>query len=379
VKGILQFTFTSIIITGSLFPCKDAGAITATVTGSLPSRLSECSGLDYGLNNTFWTHNDGYGDNRIYKISSNGALLRTLYISGATNYDWEDITHNASRTYLYIGDFGNNNSSRQNLRIYRIPHPNNYSSSSVSSSRIYFSYPDQTQFPSPWQNFDVEAFFHDDGKLFLFTKGYGGATAYTKMYSVPDAPGTYVATLCDSFYVSSKVTSADLSPDRKTMILLTNNRMHVFRNFSGTDYFGGQYLQLGIAGYSTQKEGIAFSSNNCVYMTEEGSANKIYTSDLSPYITSAIKLSEEQVQNEEAPAITLYPNPADHEFSIEAGDNPYTVNIFDLTGKHFISESHAGGGVKKTIDTSAFPAGIYFCRLMSEGREVETIRFSVLH
>ena len=51
----------------------------------------------------------------------------------------------------------------------------------------------------PWMNFDVEAFFHFNGHLYLFTKADGDAIGYTKMYRLSDDPGSYSATLVDSF------------------------------------------------------------------------------------------------------------------------------------------------------------------------------------
>jgi len=94
--------------------------VTPTIVAPIDSLIAECSGLDYTGGTHFWAHNDGYGDNTLYRISNSGVYTRSLVISNATNYDWEDITHDADRDYLYIGDFGNNSCSRTNLRIYRI-------------------------------------------------------------------------------------------------------------------------------------------------------------------------------------------------------------------------------------------------------------------
>ncbi|MBK8364208.1 MAG: hypothetical protein IPL24_11160 [Bacteroidetes bacterium] len=66
-------------------------AITATLKGSLPSSVGECSGLDFNGNASFWTHNDGFGDNRLYKVGMTGSLQQTITLTGATNFDWEDL------------------------------------------------------------------------------------------------------------------------------------------------------------------------------------------------------------------------------------------------------------------------------------------------
>src|SRR5215203_791239 len=99
------FTFILGIVCSFL---ASAVSITPAVFVALPSSLPECSGLDYAGSGRFWMHNDGYGDNNLYKVNNLGVLTRTVTVSGATNCDWEDLAHDFNRNYLYIGDFGNN-------------------------------------------------------------------------------------------------------------------------------------------------------------------------------------------------------------------------------------------------------------------------------
>ena len=214
-----------------------AYSITPTLVAALPATLVECSGLDYTGNNAYWSHNDGYGDNHIYKLNNSGSITRTITVNNAINYDWEDLTHDFNRNYLYIGDFGNNACDRTNLHIYRINHPKNFSGSSVTADVINFTYPDQTQFPSPWMNFDAEGFFHHNGLLYIFSKADGSAIGYTKLYTIPDQPGTYVATLVDSFYTNDRITSADINSDASAVIISSNSHIHIFSGWSGVDIF----------------------------------------------------------------------------------------------------------------------------------------------
>ena len=117
-----------------------AVAVNTTVMGDLPSQLVECSGVDFTGGASFWTHNDGYGDNNLYKVSNTGALSRTVNVIGAVNSDWEDLTHDYSRTYMFIGDFGNNACDRTNLHIYRTPYP----SIAIYSCNNYFFFVDKS-------------------------------------------------------------------------------------------------------------------------------------------------------------------------------------------------------------------------------------------
>ncbi len=358
-------------------------AITATVRGSLPTSINEASSLNYDGESGFWSNNDGGGSNKIYRISSTGSLKQSITILESTNTDWEDITHDADRSNMFIGDFGNNNSSRRNLKIYKIPYPSSASGNTITASAINFSYPDQTKFPSSWNNFDVEAFFSLKGKLYLFTKGIGNAAKYTKMYMLPDKPGTYVATLVDSFYVNGRITGAAMSPDKKSAVLISNTQIHLFRNFISNNIFTGQYFKIGISGSWTQKEGVSFFSNSLIYLSDEGvpGRNHLYSVDLSSYIITP-RLSS-QIINEEVFSsikINAYPNPANSFTSIENNElfSHVEILIINLNGqvvKH-IEIENPDQNIR--LETDMLPAGIYAIQLIGDYRKKMNVLISVV-
>jgi len=113
----------------------------------LPIALKESSGLCYTDGN-LWTFNDGGNSNKIYKIdSSTGEILQTVEVENFPNIDWEDIT--AESSYIYIGDFGNINGNRSDLKILRIRKADlNVQASilKVNSEAFNFSYTDQMNF-----------------------------------------------------------------------------------------------------------------------------------------------------------------------------------------------------------------------------------------
>ena len=372
----ISILFISTLITKSTF------AVTAAVVGTLPSVLVESSGLAYTGGSSFWSHNDGYGDENLYKISNTGALTRTVEVLGTVNHDWEDLAQDVNKTHMYIGDFGNNNCDRTNLRIYRIPHPSSISGTSVTAEAITFSYPDQALFPSPWMNFDVEAFFHFNDRLYLFTKPDLNAVGYTKMYSLPDQPGSYVATLVDSFYTNDRTTSADISPDGTSMILIANSRIHLFRNFAGDNFFGGQYTKISVTGGWTQKEAMSFSSNNQIYMTDEdnGAGAKLYVIDMSPWIPNQTPTGISQTRNVED--YLIFPNPANTYFTAQfngAGTSHSALKLFDLTGKEVETVIGTAGVSKLRMETTKLPAGVYFYKLFADDRELKTARLVITH
>ncbi|MEY4594304.1 MAG: hypothetical protein RIQ47_714 [Bacteroidota bacterium] len=355
----------SLFLFALLFGCQilhaetQAALVTPIVVAPIDSMIDECSGLDYTGGTHFWAHNDGYGDNTLYRISNSGVYTRSLVISNATNYDWEDLTHDEGRNYLFIGDFGNNSCGRTNLRIYRITYPLLTSPASVTADEIQFSYPDQTLFPSPWYNFDAEAFFHHNGNFYIFSKADSSAIGYTKLYRVPDQPGTHVAMLIDSFYTNDRITSAAMNDDSSAVVLLANNRIHLFTGWTGDNFFTGNYTMLRFSTSWTQKEAITFYTRTTVWMADEsdGVSNFLYRVDLSAYIPPPATTG---IMELVVPEVRVYPNPASEELTVCIPNLMSRVDysLTDMTGK----KVHFGSSINDDsfgIDVHALPSGIY--------------------
>jgi len=169
-----------------------AQKFTIEPTASLPPETSESSGVIF-LNDVIITHNDSGGEAILYEVDpNNGELIRELVVDDASNVDWEDLC--IDQQYIYIGDIGNNNGDRTDLKIYRISLLDYFQSSNdtVSVDTIRYAYEDQVNFePDPLTNFDAEALISFDDSLYLFTKNR--EDFHTNIYSLPKTPGDYQA------------------------------------------------------------------------------------------------------------------------------------------------------------------------------------------
>jgi len=91
--------------------------------------LSELSGLAASRRNpgVLWVHNDSGDAPRIYAINEKAQLLGACNIRGANNRDWEDIAvgpgPDPNRSYLYLGDLGDNAAKYPEVIVYRMPEP----------------------------------------------------------------------------------------------------------------------------------------------------------------------------------------------------------------------------------------------------------------
>ncbi|MBO0934493.1 hypothetical protein [Fibrella aquatilis] len=221
--------------------------------GTLPKVVNESSGLARrhgppGSPPTFWTHNDGGGRPTLYGITLTGTLIDSLPLVGAKNVDWEDLAQQDT-TRLFIADVGNNANTRRDLGVYGVKEerkkgavrrfgkeegertsplrnssfPNRRTAPFFLSS---FTFSDQTAFPPPGRNFDCEAVFYARDSLFLLSKNRSGHTV--RLYGMPAQPGNRALAPLDSVYIKSMVTGAAISPDYKTLAVLTYGKILFF-------------------------------------------------------------------------------------------------------------------------------------------------------
>lgn len=239
----------------------------------LPPKLNENSGMIF-YRNLFWTFNDSGGKNTLYAFNKKGQIKREIEIKNAKNVDWEDIAQD--KNHIYIGDFGNNNGVRNNLKIYKINKKDitKKKNGKVHSSEIEFEYANQETFHySPLSaKFDCEAMIEFKDHLYLFTKDWSDRT--TTVYKMPKKKGKYRVQPIDSFEVNGLVTGADISPDEKKIALIGyrnyNPYAWLFSNFPDDNFFKGEntYVQLeGI--YDAQTEGICFIGNDSLAISCE--------------------------------------------------------------------------------------------------------------
>lgn len=268
--------------------------------------LNESSGLTF-LDGKMWSFSDSGNPNDIYRVdSSSGAILQTVDVSNATNVDWEDMTSNDN--YLFIGDFGNNNGTRQDLKIYRINKTSLTSTATaVTASVINFSYSDQTSFPSlpTNNNFDCEAMIFLNDSIHLFSKNW--VDKQTKHYVLPNIPGTHVAQYRETYNTGFLVTSA--SVQKYGVIALIGYlrtgtfpvSMSMIYDYKNHLLFNGNKRKFDVSTQLVygQVEGIEFSNTSTAFVTNELYTNgstipaKLRTVNIGAYL----------------PASYLYPKP----------------------------------------------------------------------
>ena len=243
---------------------------------TLDTKLKEISGIEIDKAGKLWGINDGGNTAQLHRIDKDGKVSKSITISNAKNLDWEDMTQD-DFGHFFIGDFGNNDNIRKWLTIYKIENPIDIKGEETQAEIIKFTFPKQLNFPpkSSEKNFDLEAFVFYKRNLYLFSKNrtepFDGDT---NLYKIGDHADNYQADFISNFNTCTTyeklcwITSAALSPDRTKLVLLDSERLWLFENWQGDDFFSGDAYKIDL-GIVTQKEAVTFVDENTIVFTDE--------------------------------------------------------------------------------------------------------------
>lgn len=330
----------------------------------LENSIEETSGLIY-LDGRTITHNDSGGGALLFEVDEQtGKVTRQVAIANATNRDWEDIEQDG--TYIYIGDFGNNNGSRKDLKIYRISKSDYLNGDDTATAElIEFSYEDQTDFTSANMNtnFDAEALIAYEGLLYIFTKNW--IDGRTHIYRLPKEPGTHSAVRIDEFNSDGLVTGATYNSISDRVILVGYSGISPFltqlSGFSNGKFSNGSIIRTDLdvpGGISVQIEAIAFENATRHLLSSESN----FLGDAGLMDISLSTLSVDDVSGLET---LIYPNPAREKLWIAVDSPLKRVEIYDYNGR-LVLEKKVNSD---SVSLDELPKGNYVIRLFNETGE----------
>jgi len=267
--------------------------------------IAEQSGIvmSHTFPGVFWVHNDSGDSARLFALTADGKVIMPawlgdqfipdaaggavgtkqpypgLLIEGASNVDWEDIALDGDT--LYIGDVGNNGNARRDLGVYVLPEPNPRATDRQRVLKFLpVAYPGQKTFPGEQWHYDCEALFVFHGKLYFVTKHrapgqINGPEISADLYRLDTA---YTDKVNPLVKVDSKsnlggwVTAANLSPDGKTLAVLTNFPIASVWLFqtpaSGDKFLSSPARQITVTNVK-QAEGLCWTDGKTLLITNE--------------------------------------------------------------------------------------------------------------
>jgi len=264
---MLRMAFFAVLLCNGIAAAAPAPVLWAPTPYAkvLSAPIKEMSGIVKvpGRDNTYWVHNDHGDSARIFAITAEGKSILPTYsrftsygdepeqgkeqwqgfpVLDAQNVDWEDIA--IDQNYLYIADMGNNSNARRDLGIYLVSKIDPTASTRTAViQHLPVVYPEQTAFPPKELHYDSESLFIFNEKLYLITKhrkpGGGGWEAGANLYRLDtrytDKPN--VLQRIDSSAAIVAATGADLSPDGKTLAVVSYDALWLFERPESSDHW----------------------------------------------------------------------------------------------------------------------------------------------
>lgn len=254
---------------------------TAQEKYALPSSLNESSGIIF-FNDKIVSHNDSGGENKLFELDTiTGSITRTVTIANATNVDWEDVTQDED--FIYVGDIGNNNGNRTDLKIYKIDKSDFLNATTVTAQTIDFSYANQSDFTSNPNNteWDAEALVSiDQNNLVLLSKNW--VDNQTSAYLIPKSPGTYsISPMPTTYNSGGLITGGTYNPTTEKLFLVgyqpvsagfsaLQSFVSISENFNSNDIFSGTNTQFDLSAFGQeQTEAITYVNTNRYFITSE--------------------------------------------------------------------------------------------------------------
>jgi hypothetical protein len=182
--------------------------------------ISEASGIIASSQNpgVLWTHNDSGYRGSVFALATNGALLGRYYVPDVFSGDFEDISFGpgplAQFKYIYLGDIGDNDLTRADIRVFRFPEPVVYLFQSNAPVELPVFGAEEISLKYPDGPFNAEAMMVDPitGDLFITTKDTNTARVYRATRAELDTGQPVTLTFMREISFRS-VSGADISSD----------------------------------------------------------------------------------------------------------------------------------------------------------------------
>ena len=283
---LLLLAFSAPAILSAQTPAFASGITNGIVT---TGAIIEASGLAASRQNpgVLWTHNDSGFPGTAFALFTNGALLAQCAVSNVYSGDFEDIAIGPGPVpglqYIYLGDIGDNFSSRVDIRVFRIPEPAVYSYqsnvapvlSAVGSRQIVVTYPDGPH--------NAEALMVDPrtGDLFIATKMTNSCRLYRALRAQLESGDPVELTSVEDVGVRS-TSAGDISADGSLIALRRASRADLWVRSPGqsvADGLAATSVRIPVIGQPTEPNGeaLAFDPSGSGYYTlSEGYRQPIY-------------------------------------------------------------------------------------------------------
>ncbi|MDA3844471.1 MAG: hypothetical protein PF588_08905 [Candidatus Kapabacteria bacterium] len=251
--------------------------------------LDEVSGLAASMDNpgVLWTHNDNGSDRRIYAINTSCRILAEYKLKIDDSKDWEDIAvgpgPEEGRSYIYVGDIGDNNGTYNKRSIYRFEEPEVDPDQKYAEFEIKEKHIDIIKFKYPDGSRDAEAMMLDPltKDLYVISKREDNVGVYLIKYpqsTEETITMEHVATLPygNEGFSGSGVTAGDISHDGREIIIKQYFQVYYYYRAEGETVASALSKDFAILPYLPEPQGEAicwaYDGSGYYTLSERGSS-----------------------------------------------------------------------------------------------------------
>ena len=257
----------------SLLESTNAFGNIPTVTKLKRQDLTELSGLACSMKNSglLYMHEDSGNWNEIYVTNSNGDDLGKIVLDGVSNRDWEDIAcgpgPESTKSYIYVGDIGDNNLVYPFITVYRFPEPDLMT---TSPQTIVHVIPEVLKFTYPKGSVNAESLMLDPltKDLYIMTKQVAQSNLYVAKY--PQSTTTTTSLIQLGSFPFDLLTAADISPDGSEILVRTTGQIWYWKRLPNETVLNSMLRKPLDAPYfrnEHQGEAICFDAGGTGYFT----------------------------------------------------------------------------------------------------------------
>lgn len=247
------------------------------------ARVTESSGLVASRRNpgVFWTHNDSGDAPVIYAFDRAGKRRGAWRVRGAKAVDWEAASFGpgaeAGKSYLYIGDIGDNGHARAEIVVYRFAEPDASSNAGDSKQETEQAEAFRLRYPDGSRDAEALLVHPSTGDIYVVTKTVSGAAGVYKLaapYSSSKVNTlTRVAEVRLPGLFGGFITGGDVSPDARRAVLCDYVNAYEFALPSGGRFeeIWTQEPRRVELGERRQGEAVCYGADGeAIYATSEG-------------------------------------------------------------------------------------------------------------
>jgi len=252
--------------------------------------MDETSGIAASSINPdlFYVHNDSGDTSRFFAIDAKGNLRSTIYFRGNEKMwgvaDCEDIAvgpgPKKGRSYIYLGDIGDNGAHRNAITVYRFTETSAWASAGKTeaiATSFNYRYPDGAK--------DAESMAIDplEKLLYIITKRGDSVGVYTAPLNAKAGDTTTLTFRGKLFFDGMKpfkwITAADISKDGQQVLIKSYEKVYYWRRRGNEAIWQTLQRPTRELNYKQERQGeaIGFTQDGKgYYTTSEGVFAPIY-------------------------------------------------------------------------------------------------------